>query len=84
MVGYGHVGDGNLHINVIIPGYDDKAVIKEVGGIIEPFIFDFVRDCSGSVSAEHGIGRTKPQYLGHSKSPEAVGVMRLMKESFDP
>ena len=64
-----------MHINVVVPGYDNAEAQAEVGDLLEPFIFDYVRDKAGSVSAEHGIGFTKPQYLRHSKSEESVNTM---------
>lgn len=66
--GHGHVGDGNLHLNVVLPGYEDKDLQTRVSGLVEPFVMNYVREVGGSVSAEHGIGRQKPQYLHYSKS----------------
>ena len=54
--GYGHIGDGNLHINVVIPGHDNHELQGRVKTVVEPFIMKFVKDARGSVSAEHGIG----------------------------
>ena len=55
-VGYGHVGDGNLHLNCSIPGYDNLDFQERIYDIVDPFVMEFVRDCKGSVSAEHGVG----------------------------
>jgi D-2-hydroxyglutarate dehydrogenase len=80
VVGYGHVGDGNLHLNVSAPGPYDKHLLAR----LEPFIFEWVRDAGGSVSAEHGLGLQKAKAIGYSKPLEAVRVMRALKEQLDP
>ncbi|KAL4221844.1 D-2-hydroxyglutarate dehydrogenase [Mactra antiquata] len=79
VVGYGHVGDGNLHLNVTSPQYD-----TDVMNLIEPFIYDWVSQYKGSISAEHGLGFKKRQFIYHSKSRSAVKVMKNMKTIFDP
>lgn len=78
VMGYGHVGDSNIHVNVVSPKYDPYLL-----SLLEPFIFDYVATVSGSVSAEHGIGIHKPMYLHHSKSSSAINLMRLMKQTLD-
>ena len=45
---------------------------------------EYVRDAKGSISAEHGIGLQKAEFLGYSKSPEMIRAMRLIKNAFDP
>jgi FAD/FMN-containing dehydrogenase len=79
VVGYGHVGDANLHLNVIAPAWDEA-----IFNIIEPFVFDYTAKCGGSVSAEHGIGSAKTQFLGHSKSAAAIELMWKIKAALDP
>ncbi|MDI9239513.1 FAD-binding oxidoreductase [Lysobacter sp. LF1] len=84
VVWFGHIGDGNLHINVLKP--DDTADA------------DFVRQCEhvtkllaqalerhgGSISAEHGIGLVKKPYLLGTRSAEEIALMRGIKHSLDP
>ena len=82
VVGYGHVGDSNLHLNVCTPGR--KRPTPEVTDVIEPFVYDFVREKKGSISAEHGLGQMKPAKIFHSKSKDSVGLMRQVKALFDP
>ncbi len=79
VVGYGHIGDGNLHLNIVTKEYDPK-VLK----LLEPYIFEWVRDCGGSISAEHGIGFKKTKYLHYSKSTECINIMKDFKMMFDP
>ncbi|XP_045446226.1 D-2-hydroxyglutarate dehydrogenase, mitochondrial [Melitaea cinxia] len=77
--GYGHVGDGNIHINVIVPEYS-----KEITAKLEPFIFEEVAKVGGSISAEHGIGFRKPQFIHYSKDKTALNLMKDLKKSMDP
>ena len=79
VVGYGHLGDGNLHLNVVTKEFDQGVLDK-----IEPFLFERVSQMDGSVSAEHGIGRAKAAYLGMSKSQNAIDVMKSIKQLLDP
>ena len=51
---------------------------------IEPFVYEWIRERRGSISAEHGIGVMKPHVLGMSKSEPMVDVMRGLKQLFDP
>jgi|AntRauTorckE5430_2_1112549.scaffolds.fasta_scaffold43537_1 FAD/FMN-containing dehydrogenase len=80
---WGHVIDGNLHLNVITPGKFEVDI--KIKNSIEPFIFEYVVAKGGSISAEHGLGQCKNNYLGkYAKSKAAVAVMRSLKDSFDP
>lgn len=77
--GYGHLGDGNIHVQISIPKY-----IPEVAAQLEPFIFEYVAKLRGSVSAEHGIGFKKTQYLRMSRSPSEIELMHKIKQLMDP
>jgi len=79
VVGYGHLGDGNLHLNVTTREFD-----PDVFSQIEPYIFERVSSMKGSISAEHGVGRAKAEYLHMSKSENTVQLMRAMKQLLDP
>ncbi|TPX30392.1 hypothetical protein SmJEL517_g06042 [Synchytrium microbalum] len=79
VAGYGHIGDGNCHINVTSEEYND-----EVQNCLEPFIYEWVAKHRGSISAEHGLGYMKTDCIGYSKSPEAIRVMQDLKALFDP
>ena len=78
-VGYGHLGDSNLHLNLTSTKYDDRLF-----ELIEPYVFEWTRKHRGSVSAEHGLGLKKRDYIGYSKSEALVGEMRKIKLMFDP
>lgn len=79
VVGYGHVGDGNLHLNVSAPEYSEQ-----LEGAIEPFVYEWVTARRGSISAEHGLGRMKAECVGYSKPSEAVHLMGGIKRMLDP
>ena len=92
-VGYGHVGDSNLHLVSIhlrekyLKVYKNVTTAEyseEVNNLIEPFIYEWVASKRGSISAEHGIGFKKTNYLHFSKSNEAIDQMKLLKNLFDP
>jgi D-2-hydroxyglutarate dehydrogenase len=77
--GYGHVGDGNLHLNVAVPSGYDPAV----QALLEPFVYQWTTDRRGSISAEHGIGQMKASALHFSKCPESIAAMAQIKMLFD-
>lgn len=70
---------GNLHLNLTSPEYSSEVMKK-----IEPFIYDWVADQKGSISAEHGLGFKKKDFIYHSKSKSAVRLMKDIKRTFDP
>jgi len=84
VVGYGHLGDGNLHLNVYVPGKHAAPPAPLLTPALEPFVYDWTAARRGSVSAEHGLGKTKAKYIHHSKSAAAVEVMRGLKRLLDP
>jgi FAD/FMN-containing dehydrogenase len=73
---YGHVGDGNLHVNVVGPPPDDEAVD---GAILELAIA-----MGGTISAEHGIGVAKVGWLERDRGAADVAAMRAIKRALDP
>jgi FAD/FMN-containing dehydrogenase len=83
VVNWGHVCDGNLHLNIITPGkFEVDNTVKD---LIEPFIFESVVKRGGSISAEHGLGQCKNNYLGkYAKDDATVRVMQSLKKTFDP
>ncbi len=73
---YGHVGDGNLHVNVLGPDAEDEAV--------DDAVLALVIDLGGSVSAEHGIGVAKVEWLERDRGADTVAAMRALKAAWDP
>ena len=84
IVGFGHMGDGNLHFNISQPvGADGKAFLERYGDVNKA-VHDIVRSLSGSISAEHGIGTLKRDELASTAPPVAIDLMRRVKQVFDP
>ncbi|CAB1413567.1 unnamed protein product [Pleuronectes platessa] len=79
VVGYGHVGDGNLHLNVTSPAKDPSLLAA-----IEPFVYEWTARYQGSISAEHGLGLKKRNYIYYSKPSQAVALMGNIKTLLDP
>ncbi|MGV3548619.1 FAD-binding oxidoreductase [Rhizobium sp.] len=76
---FGHMGDSNLHIAVSV-GASDEATLHHVDEIT----YGVVRDFGGSISAEHGIGVLKRDFLDYSRSPEELALMHAIKKTLDP
>ena len=81
---FGHIGDGNLHVNVMKPDDLDRAEFLKKTKEADHAIFTLVKKYRGSISAEHGIGLLKKDYLGYSRSPEELTIMRSIKKVLDP
>jgi len=79
VVGWGHVGDSNLHLNIAVRRYD-----KEVEGLMEPWVYEWIRKRNGSISAEHGLGFAKRDFVQYSRDPTSLELMRRVKKTFDP
>ena len=73
---FGHVGDGNVHVNVVGPVADDETV--------DDLVLDLVVERGGSISAEHGIGTLKRRWLPRDRSPDEVATMAAVKAALDP
>ncbi|GAB3282966.1 FAD-binding oxidoreductase [Parahaliea aestuarii] len=84
IVWFGHIGDGNVHLNVLKP--DDLPVdeFKQRCGEVSQWVFEIVQRYGGSVSAEHGVGLLKKDYLPYSRSELEIDLMRQIKRAFDP
>lgn len=84
VVWFGHIGDGNLHINILRPaGMTKEDFVRECQKV-DTLIFQVTRDFSGSISAEHGVGLTKKPFLSYSRSTDEIEIMRKIKSIFDP
>ena len=76
---FGHIGDSNLHVTVdghSVPGIDHHAIYA--------FVYDMLGPLHGSVSAEHGVGLLKREFLPISRSPQELAAMRAIKHALDP
>ena len=81
--GYGHLGDGNLHFNLVADERSNSEFDSKKDQLYE-LIYEHVAKYNGSISAEHGIGQTKRAQLAKVKAPEVLDVMRAIKASIDP
>ncbi|MEQ8858333.1 MAG: FAD-binding oxidoreductase [Pseudomonadales bacterium] len=81
---YGHIGDGNLHLNILKPAALSQADFYARCHDISPRIFAEVAAREGSVSAEHGVGLLKRDFLSYTRSAEEIAVMRSIKAVLDP
>jgi FAD/FMN-containing dehydrogenase len=84
VVVFGHVGDGNLHVNVLKPeGMGDKEFWENCHES-DHIVFSLIRKYRGSISAEHGVGLLKRDFIHYTRSPEELELMRSIKLAFDP
>lgn len=84
VVWFGHIGDGNLHINILRPeGMTKEEFVKECRKV-DVMVFDAVKKYKGSISAEHGVGLTKKTFLNYTRSEAEIELMRGIKKVFDP
>ena len=82
-VTFGHMGDGNLHFNFSAPPGQDVEFLAQWDEM-QLTVHDIVKEFSGSISAEHGIGTMKRDLLPRYKSSEELDAMRALKAAFDP
>ena len=84
VVWYGHFGDGNLHLNILKP---DTVSVEEFQArckSVSHHVFRVVQELGGSISAEHGVGLLKKDFLHFSRDPAEITLMRGIKAQFDP
>ncbi|MDP2139503.1 MAG: FAD-binding oxidoreductase [Gammaproteobacteria bacterium] len=84
IIWFGHIGDGNVHLNILKPDALDKATFFEQCFKVSHDIFDSVQRYGGSISAEHGVGLLKKPYLSYSRSAAEIDYMKALKKVFDP
>ena len=84
IVWFGHIGDGNLHLNILKPNDLDVGAFKARCDEMSPQICEVVRHYGGSVSAEHGIGLLKKSYLHYTRPAAEIALMKQIKSTFDP
>ncbi len=84
VVWFGHVGDGNLHLNILRPeGMTKEDFVKECQKV-DVQIFQCIQKYAGSISAEHGVGLTKKPFLNFTRSKEEIIILKEIKKVFDP
>jgi FAD/FMN-containing dehydrogenase len=81
---FGHIGDGNLHINIMKPDAMAKDAFLAKTHDADRDMFELVRRHAGSISAEHGIGLLKKDFLGYVRSEAELKLMAGLKQVMDP
>ena len=84
VVWFGHIGDGNLHLNILKPDDVSVADFQARCKTVSSEIFTAIESMGGSISAEHGVGLLKKDFLSFSRSAEEIALMKSIKRVFDP
>jgi len=84
VVWFGHIGDGNLHMNVLKPEAWSVDDFRSACERLSPEVFDIVAEHGGSLSAEHGVGLLKRDHLDRIQPAAELALMRALKNAFDP
>ena len=84
IIWFGHIGDGNVHLNILKPDHMEISDFVKKCETVSPKIFDAVQTFRGSISAEHGVGLLKKDYLTYTRSEAEIDMMRGIKRVFDP
>jgi glycolate oxidase len=79
---FGHAGDGNIHVNIMVDPLDADEIAR--AHVAEGELFAGVVALEGSISGEHGIGFAKAPFIGLELSPETIALMKRVKHAFDP
>ena len=82
IVCFGHVGDGNMHVNIMIDAANPKE--SALGETAKRRVFELVVEMGGTISGEHGIGIMKSEFLPLALQPEAIAAMKRIKSALDP
>ena len=81
---FGHIGDGNLHYNVFPIAKEAIKRLEKNRSVMVKMVNDLVSELSGSISAEHGIGRSKSKELERYEDPGKLSIMTTIKTAIDP
>jgi glycolate oxidase len=82
IVNFGHAGDGNIHVNLMVDR-NNKDEYEKVGKLVED-IFSATLELGGTISGEHGVGLTKKDYIAMEIRPDELELMKKIKAVFDP
>lgn len=82
IVNFGHAGNGNIHVNLLIDP-DDARQMDQAHACLSR-VFDLVLELDGTLSGEHGVGLEKRDYIGREIDPATLDLMRRLKREFDP
>jgi len=84
VVWFGHIGDGNLHINILKPADTTSAEFVSQCEQVTRLLAQVLAEFDGSISAEHGIGLVKKGYLDSTRGAAEIALMKAVKQAFDP
>jgi len=84
IMAFGHLGDGNIHYDVLKPAGAADADFAPLLPAIETAVHDAIAAFEGSISAEHGVGLARREEIARRKSPVEIAMMRRIKEALDP
>jgi FAD/FMN-containing dehydrogenase len=84
VVAFGHIGDGNVHYDIVPPIGAGRHGLDETRKSIEAGVYDVILSFNGSISAEHGVGRHKREAVAARKAPVELAMMRALKDAIDP
>ena len=79
MVIFGHLGDGNMHLALTV-----GSAAEDVKHAVDEVVYGTLKSYQGVISAEHGIGLGKRDFLSFSRSTEEIGLMKMLKAALDP
>lgn len=84
IIWFGHIGDGNLHLNILKPEALPPEEFFKRCEQVNTLVFEVVEAFGGTISAEHGVGLLKKDYLGYTRSEAEIAYMKGIKAVFDP
>jgi FAD/FMN-containing dehydrogenase len=84
IIAFGHMGDGNIHYDVLQPTGGDRAAFDRAQDAVERAVYDVIDRHRGSISAEHGVGLARRDDIARRKQPAEIAMMRAIKTALDP
>ncbi|WP_395376276.1 FAD-binding oxidoreductase [Marinicella sp. W31] len=84
IIWFGHIGDGNLHLNILKPEPLSTEEFKQRCEQVNVHVYGLIEALEGSISAEHGVGMLKKPFLHHSRNQADLALLKAMKKAFDP
>ncbi|OEH78327.1 actin interacting protein [Cyclospora cayetanensis] len=84
VIGYGHIGDGNIHINVLVQEGAKAEELRKIQQVADNLVYNFVQQHGGSISAEHGVGILKASAIPKLRSQAFISTLNRLKHVFDP
>lgn len=84
VIAFGHLGDGNIHYDLLQPEGGDRAAFEQAEDRIEQAVYDAIDRHRGSISAEHGVGLARRDDIARRKQPAEIAMMRAIKRALDP